>query len=643
MQKQKLFIKPKFSKFANKELSRNTEQWEQEILEELYSNFPILTEINPNISIQYDKKDEDSGTAFGIITINANNKVLGIPLMVKSYELLPLDILYYKNKFSLLTPQKLESLLSSVGTLSDQQSQTAPVPTVFDAPRVWDPASFFSKVSQQVYPEDKEKVLHTLKDPEIAATYLSTGKKEIVSNISNIQPIQPVEKKDLINNVSNCNVLRLLKLDDNKYNLLIVSDNTKRVFHKVLNYEQAKNILNSFFDNANELLYKSKDIIWTNRKTPLIKPLILEELVWQPEKVERGVILVEAARGEILKGVVMPMKGYDEKLKDNIQIWTNNKNYMMSDKIKGELVDTDIDSYITASELAPGTRVSFYNPDEKICYLPFVINSIYTISDQIYLKGADFYANPTVFILVDKLQRITPIETAENKIQISNKLVYYGSTYFLPTHYRIFNLGTLIRPSEVTKQFLGIPYPETTISIIKVKSKYIIKGEPLKSLFSIAVLDGVDRNMVKFVILAFGASEQDAEDVLNKIEQLPNNKVTITNLEPFQKVAIDVNRDIVNFCNKVKVNLVKEAATLPPDSIDAILSLGFINPHNLQQFINNIPLFQNAENKLTELLLMSRLGLKTVNENDLLKVLKTLSDIISEFLSYKNLYMSKNE
>ena len=99
MQKQKLFIKPKFSKFANKELSRNTEQWEQEILEELYSNFPILTEINPNISIQYDKKDEDSGTAFGIMTINANNKVLGIPLMVKSYELLPLDILYIKISF----------------------------------------------------------------------------------------------------------------------------------------------------------------------------------------------------------------------------------------------------------------------------------------------------------------------------------------------------------------------------------------------------------------------------------------------------------------------------------------------------------------------------------------------------------------
>ena len=62
-----------------------------------------------------------------------------------------------------------------------------------------------------------------------------------------------------------------------------------------------------------------------------------------------------------------------------------------------------------------------------------------------------------------------------------------------------------------------------------------------------------------------------------------------------------------------RVDLVKEAAVIPdPVAVDTVLSLGFLNAENLGHFIAYMPVIDEAQMKMCELLLAARLGLREV-------------------------------
>lgn len=75
----------------------------------------------------------------------------------------------------------------------------------------------------------------------------------------------------------------------------------------------------------------------------------------------------------------------------------------------------------------------------------------------------------------------------------------------------------------------------------------------------------------------------------------------------------------------LRQDLVKEAAFVPdPMAVDTILSLGFINPENLSTFVTYLPKLDEAQQRMCELLIASRLGLKTLDSGALEKSIKAL-------------------
>lgn len=70
---------------------------------------------------------------------------------------------------------------------------------------------------------------------------------------------------------------------------------------------------------------------------------------------------------------------------------------------------------------------------------------------------------------------------------------------------------------------------------------------------------------------------------------------------------------IRSLTHELRVDLLKEAAVIPdPVAVDTVLSLGFINPENLGTFIGYLPLIDEAQSRMCELLVASRLGLRDV-------------------------------
>jgi len=80
---------------------------------------------------------------------------------------------------------------------------------------------------------------------------------------------------------------------------------------------------------------------------------------------------------------------------------------------------------------------------------------------------------------------------------------------------------------------------------------------------------------------------------------------------------------------RLKKDLIKEAAVLTdPMAVDTVLSIGFINPENLMTFVSYLPQIDDAQMKMCELLLASRLGLKQVPESALERSVRSTEEVI---------------
>lgn len=79
----------------------------------------------------------------------------------------------------------------------------------------------------------------------------------------------------------------------------------------------------------------------------------------------------------------------------------------------------------------------------------------------------------------------------------------------------------------------------------------------------------------------------------------------------------------------LRKDLLKEAAVIPdPSAVDTVLSLGFLNPENLGTFIAYLPTLDDAQKKLCELLLASRLGMREVATGALEKAIRSTEEAI---------------
>jgi len=73
----------------------------------------------------------------------------------------------------------------------------------------------------------------------------------------------------------------------------------------------------------------------------------------------------------------------------------------------------------------------------------------------------------------------------------------------------------------------------------------------------------------------------------------------------------------------------KEAALLPdPTAVDAVLSLGFINPENIATFVGYLPTLDEAQSRMCELLIGSRLGMRELSEGSLERAIRAVEDVI---------------
>jgi hypothetical protein len=145
--------------------------------------------------------------------------------------------------------------------------------------------------------------------------------------------------------------------------------------------------------------------------------------------------------------------------------------------------------------------------------------------------------------------------------------------------------------------------------------------------------ENLDAHDVKFLCRAFGAPAEVADRVI-KVARIKGDAVVTGLLSPpeqpdLQKLAKVIHIGVSKKIEELRTNLVKEASAIPDmATVDAILSLNFINPDNIQKFVEALPVLTKAHFKIAELVLASRLGLEAVPHDPLVVCMKRMTEVL---------------
>lgn len=166
---------------------------------------------------------------------------------------------------------------------------------------------------------------------------------------------------------------------------------------------------------------------------------------------------------------------------------------------------------------------------------------------------------------------------------------------------------------------------------------YSVSGFPVEKIASASrSFLSIDDTM--FLLGGLGADMAYAQKKLGQLEA--NNEPVEVRVAHYIHTATDQSARAaeklaadrapgVKWASRLRRDLMKEAAVIPdPTAVDTVLSLGFLNAENLGVFISYLPKIDEAQEKICELLLAARLGLKNIPVSALEKAMRTVEEVL---------------
>ena len=87
--------------------------------------------------------------------------------------------------------------------------------------------------------------------------------------------------------------------------------------------------------------------------------------------------------------------------------------------------------------------------------------------------------------------------------------------------------------------------------------------------------------------------------------------------------------ELTHIAPLLRQDLSKEAAVIPdPTAVDTVLSLGFINPENIMDYVSYLPTIEDSQSKMCEILLASRIGLSDIAATALERAVRSTEETI---------------
>lgn len=679
---------PQFRRVQYKKLSDNVREWQQEIAAMVTEKLP--KDLGVDVTVVFQQVDDEKGYAVGtaIARDTGSGKSIGVPVIVKSWNLAPIDLFFSENKLYPITEDNLAKVFyqNSLGTgVAPQQPPPSMVDDMYAEMRnpplggkysYSAPFSAIKLLSGTLGASDLKMFKEAaLKEPAILAGYYRRGNYDLLRKYADEKP--KADQQDDINKDRAVDTLtvkkdgpdayRLYSSSDEVYDPVLISTN-RRGAQEMLNLMRAE--LTDYEKDPMLVADQNGFVTLEAPESPYGKPLTSgpdssnalgerkSPFVFDPLQGDRTAKNIETfgrygvrdRDGVLAKGWVVPNVVNFDGSKAGNKLFLGNALASYQGRIAGIPLSDDADTAMKPDRPDAGkTGVLVYRDGKDVfATVPFQVTGVTVYKNLRSLSVVDVRGKKANLIVSPTINGIVKITDA-GKAEIA-PLLGSGDNYFVSAKLMFIRTPRLCPVSESADDMKRVAAEWLDMNPIKVamqNGRYVFRGAKLAmyrgrqsektgSLTKVAFdFNSLARHEAEHLLASWGLPLAKVAEVLDGVQnrivldvhhlRLPSPNGTVKVAGRREQVEELIARIKPSMAEIVKIASGFEDA----QAVDTVLSLGFVNAENIARFASAKPMLWEVSHMLAKLLLASRLGMEDLPEESIRSAIEHLQRIIS--------------
>jgi hypothetical protein len=636
-------------------LSENPDDWQMEIINELYRQAPYVGDFDPKLVMN--ELDPERRYALGSVELKTKQginprddrtdlakqgvKQVLVPVVVNEGRMSPLDLFIHNGKAQPLTEKRLRRAMfrpelfeAAAKRPGDQDMMNVLYPPYRSGgfglggnSRV---GTHETAKTGSVRPELIDAILKTVKTADVRRVEdqlnanptlraVALGNPAVSPFISKLAAVngQEVQAEAMVKAAMAQVPPKVIQVIKTGGGFLIKTANPNYLFPEInkIARPEAEDIVGE--DVVRQV---ERDGTVTVSTDPVVRDSLLDAKLQAVD--EFGEYKVKTKDGNELVGWVFPRVVDLDGTNLAIAVFSNGSQSAMQENIVGSMV-------------GKGTNIIDEDPKDQGCFylstggsavaiIPMDIkgSSVGPDGDQMFVANT-IMGEQTKIKMVPGLKMISQID--ENTYGIP------AECGWLPLREPTALAET---PDEFSKTAEARRAPMQVEVMFENGGTFSLRGLGITKAASVLPMKFIDSDQAVFNLAVLGVDPEFAKTKLAEAQKL-SRWVQIDGVRPVTLAseryhhAKTAAQKFIDSMPQVKSLLLKEAAVLDdPLAVDKVLSIGFLNPENIGTFISYLPEFEDTLKKLSELLMASRLGLSVVDAGALERVVKHMDKVV---------------
>ena len=619
------------------QLSEDSAMWPEEIVMKMKERVP--TAENMSMIVKFMKKDDETGTATGAVTLSDASNEAFVPIVIKDFMLYPMDIFIVKNKLLPLTPDYFKGAFQNASAFQNLEEY----PNYggmgrFDDGNLWNtiyPPSLgryayassknfpiINDIAETIDPSEFNK--HMQENPGDLARLVKAGHKDTIIKISNLQPVNMNEYRQSMDNLLNKNIYMLKRESPDKYSILACADDVfspvlKRVHLDSDDFCQFKaKISDCVQDDINDVDMNGEKVIYIPQPEQDYPGPYMEQPVQRRMEFanEFDHYVVKKKDGVEVEGVVIPtVIDFNMEIIPQ-KVFIGKTFSTVQDTIAGVRVpNSSFQLKHIAKDMKPGqtgTLVYQMNKAKALCTIPFTVVCMHVEP-----------CGKTCVTAQDLTGRTFRFESGDIELE---RIADLGEKYLVPKAFFWVPMEGFYEVSNSPIDFAVKTASDCLNLVYTGYDQYSLSG--VDKYASDLGWDPTNLTPSKTTfLLATQGIGKEASQILAKAKKMGRIKLA------YRRPAIEktgASDALKKFAYKLKSNLIKAASFVEnSQSIDTLLSLNFINPDNIAKFIGKLPMLKSTISDLAMLLMACRLGVKELPELAISTAMTRLIEVVN--------------
>ncbi|RKX67357.1 MAG: hypothetical protein DRP42_00735 [Tenericutes bacterium] len=648
---------PEFKRAQYRKISDNVSEWQEEIANVVDEKLPESMGLESVIVFQ--KVDEEKGYGIGSAVVRdpQTAKSVGIPILVKAWHLAPIDIFFQDEKIYPLDEDNLSKVFYHSGIGVGLAPKKRPVAMQDDEAMAQPPSGGkYSYASVSEFVEDLSGTIDpgdaagfkgaVLADPSTLAKIARSGAFERLEKFAKAISAPKSESDAKADKLRAVETLTVKKDGPNAYRLYanphdlfdpIMVHGDRKALGEYLQVQEARfahrpsDILNSVDKNGTTTI-KAKASAYGKKTGAGSHGRDRSPFVFDPKGDDRGVVSadkfgrfgVRDRNGVISKGFVVPnVVNFDGK-KVGEKLFLGQAISSFQNRIAG--IPLSDDDEINLPSAAPETgRTGVFvhqDGDQAFATVPFQVTSVSIYQGTQGLSIVTYNGKKMNLILSPAVDGIVPLKKSGRL----GTLMGPGKNYMVSMKMSFVPMPKMSAVSESSDAFLKMATAElldpNALTVFRTNNRYVFKA-PMLDKYAGTGFDfqSLEPHEASFLLGSWGLGRTKIASVLNGVldkislevhhlDWLDTESVTKTASADLELEA-ELRAIRPSFASLVKVAAMLEDA----ESIDMVLSLGFVNPENVSKFVAAAPMLEQTIGLLAKLLLSARIGMEDLNED----------------------------